>query len=69
MERTLEKKHKDFLKKELGIDNVDALDDERFFDTYDKLCDIEVEEFIDADESERGDIACEIMDYMAEQFA
>ena len=64
----LTKVHKDFLQKEFGVTDVDSLNDDAFFELYDKLCDIEVNEFCDNIESERGDTAVEIMDYMAEQF-
>ena len=64
----LTEKHIDFLKAEFGIDDVDSLDDEVFDEIYEKLCDIEIDEFVDSDESERGDTAVEIMDYMAEQY-
>ena len=64
--------HKQFLLKEFGVEvdsleTLDALDDEVFADIHNKLCLIEEEEFSDLDESERGDIAVEIQDYMAEQ--
>jgi hypothetical protein len=64
----LEKRHKDLLLKEFGIDDVDTLDDEKFDDIYERLFEIELDEFSDSDESERGDIAVEIIDYMADQF-
>ena len=64
----LEKRHINFLHKEFGIDDIYSLSDEDFDKLYEKLCDIETSEFIDSDTSERGDIAVEIIDYMADQF-
>jgi len=64
----LEQRHKDFLKAEIGVDDIDSFDDEQYGNVYDKLMDIEVDEFSEADESERGDLAVEIMDMMAAQF-
>ena len=65
---TLEQKHIDFLKNEFGINDIDSLSDNMFDEIYEKLCDIEVKEFMNSDNSIRGDIAVEIIDYMADQF-
>jgi hypothetical protein len=64
----LTEKHKKFLSDEFNVNDIDSLDDDAFDTLYNKLSDIEIEEFNYKDESERGDIAVAIMDYMAEQF-
>jgi hypothetical protein len=66
-------KHSLFLKTEFGVDDVMALDDGAFGELYDKLCDIEIKEVLNAererrDVSERGNIAADIVTFMAEQF-
>ena len=64
----LEQKHKDFIKNEFGIDDIDIIEDEIFFNIYDKLIYMEIDEFEGGKESDRGYIIVDIMDYMAEQF-
>jgi len=72
MIKTLSEAHRQFLLKEFGVninslEDLDSLDDEVFVNIYNKLCLIEEEEFAYSNESERGDIAIEIQDYMAQQ--
>ncbi|MCL2121672.1 MAG: hypothetical protein FWH28_05415 [Clostridiales bacterium] len=64
--------HRKFLLDEFGVninslEDLDSLDDEVFVNIHNKLCLIEEEEFAYSNESERGDIAIDIQDYMAQQ--
>ena len=69
----MEKKHINFLETEFNISDVDDLDDDAFDELYEKLCDIEIHEAVEADNgscdiSERGEIAADIVTYMGNQY-
>ena len=64
----LTKEHSDFLNSEFGVTDIDALDDGAFFALYNKVVDIETEEFGGSDGTKRGELAAAIVDYMADQF-
>jgi hypothetical protein len=69
----VEKKHRDYLKSEFGVEDVDSLNDEDFDSLYEKLCDIEVYEVCAASNESRevsdfGEMVSDIVTYMGNQY-
>ena len=67
MMRELKKEHIDFLSEEFGISDIDSLDDDAFDDLYDKVVDIETNEYGGPDGTKKGELAAFIVDYMLDQ--
>ena len=64
--RLLNRSQNEFISKELGFseEQLKEMDDESFSDIYDRICDIEVDETLNAGEgemSERGEMAVSIV--------
>jgi len=60
----MKEKHIKFLSDNFGVTDFNSLDDDTFYDLYDKICDIEVSECQKEPVSERGNIAADIITYM-----
>lgn len=65
---TLNERHKKLLSSEFGVDDIDAISKKEAQELYESMCCIEEEEISEDEDSERGNLAADIVTYLSESF-